>query len=65
MFHGQLISLREDVSWPSRSPDFFLWGYLKAQVFKHCPRTLKELKENSRTHDEIAGIPHDMLAKTF
>jgi len=38
MFHGRLISLREDVAWPTRSPDlspcdFFLWGYLKAENF--------------------------------
>ncbi|XP_050314555.1 phosphate carrier protein, mitochondrial-like isoform X1 [Anthonomus grandis grandis] len=39
MFPGRLLSLRGDISWPARSPDltpcdFFLWGYLKAEVFK-------------------------------
>ena len=41
MFPGRLISLRGDEEWPARSPDlspcdFFLWGYLKEKVFKHC-----------------------------
>jgi len=44
MFPGHLISLRGDVEWLARSPDlspcdFFLWGYLKEKVFKHCPRS--------------------------
>jgi hypothetical protein len=25
--------------------DFFLWGYLKEQVFKHRPHTLPQLRE--------------------
>ena len=46
IFPGRLISLRGNISWPARSPDltpsnYFLWGYLKAEVFKHCPRTYK------------------------
>lgn len=40
MFPDHVISLRENITWPPRSPklspcDYFLWGYLKAQVFKH------------------------------
>jgi len=41
--------------------DFFLWGYLKAEIFKHHPRTFEELKKAIR--EEVAGIPHDMLAR--
>jgi hypothetical protein len=39
MFPRRLISLRGDIPWPARSPDlaacdFFLWGHLKAEVYK-------------------------------
>jgi hypothetical protein len=49
MFPGRLISLRDDIPWPSRSPDlavcgFFLWGHLKAEVHKRRQRTTDELK---------------------
>jgi hypothetical protein len=27
-------------------PDFFLWGYLKGNVYKNNPHTLEELKNN-------------------
>jgi hypothetical protein len=27
-------------------PDFYLWGYLKANVYKNNPRSLDELKQN-------------------
>ena len=38
LFPSKVISKREDISWPPRSPDltpmdFFLWGYLKAKVY--------------------------------
>jgi len=54
----------QHISWPARSPDltpcdYFLWGYLKAEVFKHRPRTLQTLKDAIRL--EVARIPHDML----
>jgi hypothetical protein len=50
VFPGRVVSLNEAVSWPPSSPDlspcdFFLWGYLKAEVFKHRPRSLDQLKE--------------------
>jgi len=68
MFPGRLISLRGHISWPARSPDltpcdYFLWGYLKAEVFKHRPRTLQELKDAIRL--EVARIPHDMLDRVM
>ncbi len=39
------------IAWPPRSPDltpldFFLWGYLKSQVYVNRPRTLDQLKTN-------------------
>jgi hypothetical protein len=51
VFPGRVVSLHEAVPWPLRSPDlspcdfFFLWGYLKAEVFKRRPRSLDQLKE--------------------
>jgi len=63
MFPSQLISLRGDIGWPAHSPDltpcdFFLWGYLKAEVYKHRPQTLKALKDAIR--EEVAAIPPEM-----
>jgi hypothetical protein len=51
VFPGRVVSLHKAVPWPPRSPDlspcdfFLLWGYLKAEVFKHRPRSLDQLKE--------------------
>jgi hypothetical protein len=58
MFPGRLISLRGDIPLPALSPDlaacdFFLWGHLKAEVYKRRPRTTDELK---------AAIPHEIAA---
>ena len=50
LFPNHVISRYGDITWPARSPDlparnFFLWGYLKSQVFKApTPHTLQELK---------------------
>jgi hypothetical protein len=68
MFPGRLISLRGDNPWPARSPDltpcdFFLWGYLKAEVYKHRPRNLQTLNEAIRT--EIRCIPQEMLERVM
>lgn len=68
MFPGRLVSLRGDLGWPPRSPDltpcdFFLWGYLKAKVFQHRPRTLLALRrEIARAIEEI---PVEMLVKVM
>lgn len=68
LFPGRLISLRGDVPWSPRSPDlspcdFFLWGYLKAEVYKVRQRTLEALKE--AITDVVAGISEDMLRRVF
>jgi hypothetical protein len=54
--------------WPPRSPDltppdFFLWGYLKGNVYKNKPRTIDELRENIRR--EIQAVTPNTLAATF
>ncbi|PNF29317.1 hypothetical protein B7P43_G07822 [Cryptotermes secundus] len=47
-FPRRLISLRGDIPWAVHSPDLmpcdFLWGYLNAEVFKHHPTNLLQLK---------------------
>jgi hypothetical protein len=63
IFPGCLISLHGNILWPARSPypspcDFFLWGYLKAEVFKCRPLTTDELKDAIR--HKITAIPEVM-----
>lgn len=52
-FPGSVISRGGDVNWPPRScdltpMDFFLWGFLKSQVYADQPRTVTALKANIR-----------------
>ena len=65
-FPGRLISRHGDVEWPARSPDlssldFFLWGYLKSQVYKSNPSTLQELKAAIRLEIGKLDQNQDML----
>ena len=53
LFPRHIISHCGDISWPAWSPDlapcdFFLWGYLKEEVYKHRPCNLVELKMEIR-----------------
>jgi len=41
--------------------DFFLWGYLKAQVFAHTLPDINSLKKAIR--QEIANVTHDTLCR--
>jgi len=66
MFPGHVISLRCDITWQARSPDFtpcdfILWGYLKAKVYEQRPVTLEPLKEAIR--QEVAAITPEMAIK--
>jgi hypothetical protein len=68
MFPGKLISLRGDVRWPGHSPDlapcdFFLWGYLKSQVYTHRPENFQALKNAIRR--EIAAVPPAMTERVM
>ena len=68
IFPGKVISMRGHVQWPARSPDltpcdFFLWGYLKAEVYKHRPRDLAALKTAIR--QEIQLIRIDVLQRVM
>lgn len=58
MFPGRLVSLRGGIQWTTRSPDLnpcdcFLWGYLKAEVYKDRPL-------NDAIRLKIAEIPLGM-----
>ena len=49
-FPGRLISRRCDPEWSPHSPDlnppdFYLWGYLKDNVYTENPQTIPDLKE--------------------
>jgi hypothetical protein len=54
--------------WPPRSPDitpldFFLWGYVKSNVFRTPVNRLDDLK--TRIRNAISAIPKDMLHRTW
>ena len=66
LFEDRVVALNSirGLTWPPNSPDFnpldyFLWGYLKAQVFFPKPKTVTELK--TRITEEIAKIPKEMI----
>ena len=51
---------------PARSPDltpcdFFLWGWLKEQVYSTKPQNLEEFK--GRTREVMTFIPQEFLVK--
>lgn len=65
-FAGRVISRNGDVNFPPRScdltpVDYFLWGYLKDEVYKRRstrPRTIEQLK--TKIHEAIASITPGM-----
>jgi hypothetical protein len=69
LFPNHVISRYGDITWPARSPDlsacdFFLWGYLKSQIFNAlAPHTVQELKH--RIQQEVKGIPVEMLLRVI
>ena len=69
LFPNHVISRYGDTTWPARSPDlsacdFFLWEYLKSQVFKApAPHTVQVLKH--RIQQEVKRIPVEMLQRVM
>jgi len=66
-FPKKWIGRRGPIEWPPRSPDltpldFFLWGYLKSEVYKDRPRTLDDLKTN--IINTCNGVTKQMLSNT-
>lgn len=65
---GRLVSRNGDVPWPPRSPDltpcdFFLWGYLKSEVYVNRLWTLLDLKNAIKR--DIESIPVEMSDKVM
>ena len=66
-FFNNTIGANLSLPWPPRSPDltpmdFFLWGYVKEQLFRHHkPTTYDELKAAVR--EVFQSIPTDMLQR--
>ena len=57
-----------DVPWPPGLPDlsacdFYLWGYLKSNVYVRKPRIVDDLKVSIR--EEIATVPQEMLVNVM
>ena len=67
LFPNHVISRYGDITGPAGSPDlsacdFFLWGYLKSEIFKApAPHTVHELKH--RILQEVKWIPVEMLQR--
>ena len=58
---------RGPYEWPARSPnltlcDFFLWGWLKKQVYSTKRTTLDELE--GRIREVMSSIPQEFLVKS-
>jgi hypothetical protein len=67
-FPGHVISKKGDVNWPPRSPDlsvpdFFLWGFLKSQVYRNNPKTLVDLRQNICT--AVSMVSPTLLQKAM
>lgn len=67
-FPGRVISKGGDLPWPPRSPDltvpdFFLWGYVKGQVYQSPVRSLAQLKR--RIREVVRGISTRTLCNAF
>ena len=64
IFPQRWIGRRGPVEWPARSPDltppdFWLWGYVKDNVYGRKPDTMASLK--LMIEEEIGRIPADMI----
>lgn len=67
-FGDRIISRFSATPWPPRSPDlsildFFIWGYIKNNIYKEMPRTIAELKTKITRFSN--AIPVVMLQRSF
>ena len=66
-FGNKIISHHIEFPWPSRSPglsplDYFLWGYVKENVFKRQPAYIEILKEIAQeVVSSYSSIDQDVL----
>ena len=63
-FPNKWIGRRGPIEWPPRSPDitpldFFLWGYLKSEVYVNRPNNVDDLKQ--RIRQEIRLISPEVI----
>jgi hypothetical protein len=59
-FPGLWIGRAAPIAWPPRSPDFFLWGFVKDRVFvPPLPANVAELR--TRITAAVAGVTPKML----
>ena len=68
LFPGKLISKGGSVQWPPRLPDltipdFFLWRYLKSQVYSTPIRSLQQLKRRVRA--AVRAVPEHMVQEAL
>ncbi|GBO27039.1 hypothetical protein AVEN_18024-1 [Araneus ventricosus] len=61
---ARVISCYFPAAWPSRSPDitpydFWLWGFLKDNIYPKRPAPLPDLKDSIRRH--VLDTPADSL----
>ena len=59
----RIISRSLPTPWPARSPDFWLWGYLKDRVYQGNIRYLVDIKTSIERH--VAQIPRELLRTTI
>lgn len=66
-FNNKLIANHGPISWPARSPDiapldFYLWGYVKNEVYEfEPPATIEQLEE--RVRDVLNNINGNTIRK--
>ncbi|GBM41323.1 hypothetical protein AVEN_241483-1 [Araneus ventricosus] len=61
---ARMISYNFPTAWPPRSPDitpcdFWLWGFLKDNIYRKRPASLPDLKDSIRGH--VLNIQADSL----
>ena len=66
-FPGRWLGRRGPLEWPARSPDltpcdFFLWGWVKEEIYRRRPQTLSELETLIQT--VLTSVPLDFLLKS-
>ena len=67
-FDDRWIGRRGSISWAPRSPDmtpldFFLWGYIKSNIYNNNIKDLNDLK--SKITQEIRAIEKETLKNVF
>ena len=69
LFTNRLISRFGDVLWPARSPDltapdYFLWGYLKENIYSRWLQNIQDtckVLANPERDSEICAIPNYII----